>query len=69
MKIDKISLRVEYSQLNSRIDFLKRSIMNAENGVDKSDKEEIALAKSQLSHMENYRDVLLSRCSKYKVSF
>lgn len=68
MKIDKTAVRVEYSQLNSRIDSLKSSIFNAENGIDSSTEEEITMANLQLKYMELYKKALLSRCSIYKIS-
>lgn len=58
-----VRLKVEYSQLNSRINALK---VRLDSSAD-IEQEEIDLMKKQLSYMEKYARVLLQRCNRNNV--
>lgn len=63
----KVRLKVEYSQLESRVSRLQLAIFKAKNEVTMLSKDDVDLLELQLGHMENYLQVLRKRCVKYGV--
>lgn len=62
----KISMKVEYSQLNRRVQSLQ-DFLNKQSIHQTIDFDEIDNLKKQLEAMVTYRDILYTRCVKYKI--
>lgn len=58
-----VAMKVEYSQLNSKIGAMKAYVANIKGDIVSVPDGELELAQKQLKAMENYRNLLEERCA------
>lgn len=66
MESYEVRMKVEFSQLNFKIDKLD-SFLRAQEISQTVDDEELSLLTRQVKHMKSYRDVLLQRCKIHHI--